>query len=137
MTTGIVSQVGRTLGKVEFDQTTVTAFPGSSGGGVFLTDGRYVGMLVRGAGEGFNLMVPVRRMIEWAEVNELMWAIDPTVAMPSMETIEEIPIEDSGFKKSRGDSDDEKALPFLIRIVSVKEIVPLLIIPPVSPFIEK
>ena len=60
MTSGIVSQVGRTLGKVEFDQTTVTAFPGSSGGGVFLEDGRYMGMLVRGAGEGFNLVVPVR-----------------------------------------------------------------------------
>ena len=69
MTYGIVSQVGRTLGagKVEYDQTTVTAFPGSSGGGVYTTDGKYVGMIVRGAGEGFNFMVPVRRMVRWAE----------------------------------------------------------------------
>ncbi|HAT67623.1 MAG TPA: hypothetical protein DCS66_24005, partial [Flavobacteriaceae bacterium] len=43
MTRGIVSQVGRVLnlgsgdGTV-FDQTTVTAFPGSSGGGVFLSE---------------------------------------------------------------------------------------------------
>ena len=62
-----MSQVGRVLdlgsgGGTVFDQTTVTAFPGSSGGGVFLTDGKYVGMLVRGAGETFNLIVPVRRM---------------------------------------------------------------------------
>ena len=35
MTTGIVSQVGRTLGKVEFDQTTVTAFSGFFGRGCF------------------------------------------------------------------------------------------------------
>ena len=50
MTTGIMSQVGRMLAlnsstKVLFDQTTVTAFPGSSGGGVFLTDGQYIGTL--------------------------------------------------------------------------------------------
>ena len=70
MTSGIISQVGRIHGKVEFDQTTVTAFPGSSGGGVYLQDGRYVGMIVRGAGEGFNLMVPVRRMVRWAEKHE-------------------------------------------------------------------
>ena len=73
MTRGIVSQVGRVLnlgtgdGTV-FDQTTVTAFPGSSGGGVFLSErsgdkaGQYMGMLVRGAGETFNLVVPIRRM---------------------------------------------------------------------------
>ena len=77
MTRGIVSQVGRVLslgtgdGTV-FDQTTVTAFPGSSGGGVFLSErsgdkaGQYMGMLVRGAGETFNLIVPVRRMRSWA-----------------------------------------------------------------------
>ena len=60
MTDGIYSQHGRiikSLNKHVFDQTTCVAFPGSSGGGVFLKhDGRarYVGMLVRGAGEGFN-----------------------------------------------------------------------------------
>ena len=69
MTDGIYSQHGRvikTLNKRIFDQTTCVAFPGSSGGGVFLKrdDPRYVGMLVRGAGEGFNLIVPVRRMVE-------------------------------------------------------------------------
>jgi len=136
MTTGIVSQVGRTLGKVEFDQTTVTAFPGSSGGGVFLTDGRYVGMLVRGAGEGFNLMVPIRRMADWAKGNDLMWALDPSVPMPSLKEIEKISVEDSGLKTSKG-SDDEKSFPFLIKVEPIKEIVPLLIIPPVNPFTEK
>ena len=121
MTTGIISQVGRTLGKVEYDQTTVTAFPGSSGGGVFLTDGRYVGMLVRGAGEGFNLIVPVRRMQRWAKKHNVMWALDDSVPMPSFDEIDDLPIEASGNSKKSKKSDEDKAalkeLPFLIKIL--------------------
>ena len=71
MTDGIYSQHGRILKQLNkhiFDQTTCVAFPGSSGGGVYLkSDARYVGMLVRGAGEGFNLIVPVRRMKDYCE----------------------------------------------------------------------
>jgi S1-C subfamily serine protease len=117
MTTGIVSQVGRTLGKVEFDQTTVTAFPGSSGGGVYLRDGKYVGMLVRGAGENFNLIVPVRRIKRWAKEMNIEWAIDPSVDAPSIKDILNLPVE-STFKKLRiggAGSGSEKNYPFLIR----------------------
>ena len=102
MTTGIVSQVGRIHGKQEYDQTTVTAFPGSSGGGVFLTDGRYVGMLVRGAGEGFNLTVPIRRMKRWAKENDVLWAIDPNIEAPSLKNLKKIAVEDSGIKSNAG-----------------------------------
>ena len=121
MTSGIVSQIGRIHGKVEFDQTTVTAFPGSSGGGVYLQDGKYVGMLVRGAGEQFNLMVPIRRMKKWAVENDLLWALDPKEEMPSMKDLEKIPVEDSGFK-NKGDEEkslksffEKDQLPFLIK----------------------
>lgn len=98
MTTGIMSQVGRTVSlsggpKTLFDQTTVTAFPGSSGGGVFTTNGLYIGMLVRGAGETFNLIVPVRRMRKWAENEKIVWAMDPNEKAPSMEEIERITVE--------------------------------------------
>jgi S1-C subfamily serine protease len=104
MTTGIMSQVGRTVSlsggsKVLFDQTTVTAFPGSSGGGVFTTDGRYIGMLVRGAGETFNLIVPVRRMRAWAESENLVWAMDPKVEAPSLGEIEKMAVESKGDLK--------------------------------------
>tara|TARA_B100000282_G_scaffold296242_1_gene277580 strand:+ start:259 stop:1275 length:1017 start_codon:yes stop_codon:yes gene_type:complete len=119
MTKGIVSQVGRTLDKYEYDQTTVTAFPGSSGGGVYLENGKYVGMIVRGAGEGFNLMVPVRRMIEWAKKNDILWAIDPKEEMPSLDEILSMQIEDSGIVRSMGDGSDEQSLqkmfPFRIK----------------------
>lgn len=98
MTTGIMSQVGRTVSlsggpKTLFDQTTVTAFPGSSGGGVFSTDGKYIGMLVRGAGETFNLIVPVRRIRRWVESENLLWAMDPEEKAPSMDEIEKIVVE--------------------------------------------
>lgn len=105
MTSGIVSQVGRVLdlGKSSghiFDQTTVTAFPGSSGGGVFLAAegedrGKYIGMLVRGAGEGFNLIVPTRRLKQWCADSSLLWAIDESVAPPTLEEVRAIRVEDS------------------------------------------
>lgn len=101
MTTGIMSQVGRMLAlnsstKVLFDQTTVTAFPGSSGGGVFLTTGEYIGMLVRGAGETFNLIVPMRRIQKWAKSENIMWALDASVDAPSLEEINKLPKEKIG-----------------------------------------
>ena len=102
MTNGIMSQVGRVLnigsgdGTV-FDQTTVTAFPGSSGGGVFINDGRYVGMLVRGSGETFNFIVPIRRMIKWAKRRDIEWAIDVTKPAPTIEDIKGIELEDAGL----------------------------------------
>jgi hypothetical protein len=101
LTTGVVSQIGRVLdlgaNGVTFDQTTVTAFPGSSGGGVFLkSDGRYVGMLVRGAGEQFNFIVPIRRLVDWATRTNIKWAVDPSVPLPSLEEIYSLKIEDTG-----------------------------------------
>lgn len=119
MTSGIISQVGRTLGKVEYDQTTVTAFPGSSGGGVYLQSGEYVGMIVRGAGEGFNLMVPVRRMARWASEHDILWALDPDAKAPSLKEIRSLPVETTGDKVRKVDtkyySGDE--FPYRIRII--------------------
>lgn len=107
MTNGIMSQHGRLIQKKIFDQTTVTAFPGSSGGGVYLTDGRMIGMLVRGSGETFNLIVPVRRMHEWAKNAGVEWAIDDNVTMPSEEDLRKLPVEDNGVRYSYAARCDE------------------------------
>lgn len=116
MTTGIISQIGRVEDKVEFDQTTVTAFPGSSGGGVYLENGQYVGMIARGAGEGFNLMIPVRRMISWAKDNDVLWAIDSSVKTPPIKEILAMPIESSGLKiAEERKSKNKRELEFLIK----------------------
>jgi len=116
-----MSKVGRVLdlgssGGIVFDQTTVTAFPGSSGGGVYFSDrneehsGKYVGMLVRGAGEGFNFIVPVRRMSKWAESVKVQWALDDTVATPSIEELLGQPIEDASFTPKEDKEEDNKSL---------------------------
>jgi S1-C subfamily serine protease len=50
------------------DQTTVTAYPGSSGGGIFISDARCVGLLAATLtdGDSANMLVPSREMIAWA-----------------------------------------------------------------------
>lgn len=135
MTDGIYSQHGRLipqLNKLVFDQTTVAAFPGSSGGGVFLkSNGTYVGMIVRGAGETFNLIVPVRRMVDWAKENDLMWALDPKVPLPSLDDLRKREVEDVGTALRKNDADDEKEneapksrakeYPFLIRFETIRK----------------
>jgi len=134
MTDGIYSQTGRvikSLNKHVFDQTTVAAFPGSSGGGVFLkSDARYVGMLVRGAGETFNLIVPARRMVEWASKNNIMWALDSNVKLPTDEELAKIPVEDVGAdfsKESEVRKGKKRALvsknyPFLLKTHQLNEL---------------
>jgi hypothetical protein len=130
MTDGIYSQHGRlikSLNKHVFDQTTCTAFPGSSGGGVYLkSDARYVGMLVRGAGEGFNLIVPVRRMVEYCEKHKIMWALDRSVAMPTEDQLKKLPIEHEP-KAEKEDTAEEveakKMFPFMLRVTHPKVLI--------------
>jgi hypothetical protein len=111
-TRGIMSQHGRVIyGKV-YDQTTCAAFPGSSGGGVYMADGRMVGMIVRGAGETFNLIVPVRRIREWAKTANVEFAIDDKVKMPSDADMKKIPVEEIGasFPSGAADKNSEKEI---------------------------
>jgi len=127
LTTGVISQVGRVLdlssgeGTV-FDQTTVTAFPGSSGGGVFLKDGRYIGMLVRGAGETFNLIVPVRRMHTWAKENKVEWAMNKSVKIPTLKELRKITVDDSVSQDTDKTerSEDSKQYDFLFKYTPVE-----------------
>lgn len=66
VTTGIVSFAGRVMEGLIFDQTTATAMPGSSGGGVWSAEGKLIGLVVSGYSDTFSFIVPVRRMHEWA-----------------------------------------------------------------------
>lgn len=110
LTTGVVSKIGRlyTDGKGRekvYDQTTATALPGSSGGPVCLKkDGRYVGCLVRGSGETFNLMVPTRRIQVWAKEVGIDFILDPTKKVPTDEELKKKPIEPHGNITSKGGS---------------------------------
>ena len=130
MTDGIYSQHGRlikSLNKYVFDQTTVTAFPGSSGGGVYLkSDARYIGMLVRGAGEGFNLIVSVRRMQDYCEKNKIMWALDKNVAMPTEDELKNMPVEHEPKEKEEDSAEKaaaKKMFPFRLRVTYPKVVI--------------
>jgi hypothetical protein len=128
MTSGIMSQHGRVLKNLNkriFDQTTCTAFPGSSGGGVYLkSDARYVGMLVRGAGEGFNLIVPVRRMVDYCKENKIMWALDKNIPMPTEAELKKMPIENAPKEKDETERAEKEAVkkmfPFMLRVIYPK-----------------
>lgn len=93
---GIISQHGRLIEGKVFDQTTVIAYPGSSGGGVFLTSGAYVGMICRGSGVGYNFMAPVRRIKVWAKDAGVAFAIDMNIPLPNDDELKKLPIEDNG-----------------------------------------
>lgn len=117
VTPGIVSQHGRVLNNKVYDQTTCAAFPGSSGGGVYLKkDGRYIGMIVRGTGETFNLVVPIRRMREWAKRAKVEFALDDRVAVPSEEDLRKTPVEEIGvtFQGYDRAATAPRKMPFLI-----------------------
>lgn len=66
----------------------------NSGGGVYLEDGRYCGMVVRGAGETFNLIVPQRRMLDWAKKTGIEFTLNPNIKCPSKKELERFPVED-------------------------------------------
>jgi S1-C subfamily serine protease len=93
LTSGILSKHGRVLNGYTYDQTSCPSFPGSSGGGVFFKhDGKYVGMITRGAGETFSLMVPIRRIRAWAKATGIEFVLDPKLDSIS---INDRPIEDN------------------------------------------
>ena len=139
-TSGRMSQIGRVLSNEKvFDQTTVTAFPGSSGGGVFIEEGngkgKYIGMLVRGAGETFNLIVPIRRMISWAKRTGVMFALDPRVKAPTEAQLKLLPIEDSGIiiaPKKRVQLRSIDGTKFMIKPIKEKVEKPMPLVSPID-----
>jgi len=114
---GHLSANGRMLFKVDFFQSTTPAYPGSSGGIVADSEGRYIGCLVRGAGSDFNLSVPVARMWKWAKANGVEWAMDAKLPI-TMKQIEALPIE--GPESGGGGRGELKAFPFLIKRFGAK-----------------
>lgn len=115
---GVISAHGRILFKVMFDQTTAPAYPGSSGGVMADDTGKYIGMLVRGAGSDYNLSVPVARMWKWAGDNKVEWAMNATLPITRVE-MNKLPIEGPVAAESKSGG-KHKDYPFLIRKLVLK-----------------
>jgi S1-C subfamily serine protease len=99
---GIMSQTDRIIRpKVPvFDQTTCICYPGSSGGGIYTYDGYCVGLVVRTAGPGLNMIVPTRRIHAWANKMGVLWAVDPSVAIPTITVRTPTPLSDTPPEKN-------------------------------------
>lgn len=111
VTTGIVSQQGRILSGIVYDQTNCATFPGSSGGIICLEkDGRYIGMLVRGSGETFGLYVPIRRMHKWAKKVGVEFTLTDTLPVPAEDVLRNRQIDDSLWSKEPRPMRDGKKL---------------------------
>ena len=83
-------------------------------------------MLVRGAGEGFNLIVPVRRMKDYCEEHKIMWALDPKVEMPSEAELKKMPIENTPKEKEDLDAEKDaakKLFPYMLRVTYPKVLI--------------
>lgn len=92
---GTVAQHGRLIDGKVLDQCDLNSFRGSSGGLVTLADGRVIGMVVRGAEGGFSLMVPARRMEEWAKRSGCEWLFSPERKRAlTAEEVKKHPVED-------------------------------------------
>lgn len=96
LTPGIIASNGRLFNDLPYDQTTVSALPGSSGGVVARkSDGLYVGTLTLGlrGTDTFNYIVPIRRTLEWAEKAGLRYIFDPAAAPLTQEQLDKVPLE--------------------------------------------
>jgi len=78
-TSGVVSQVGRNLEGQLFDQVNIAAYPGSSGGGIFVEDGRCVGLVLLLRAPAVVFIVPAREIEIWSLKAGCRWLTNPSV----------------------------------------------------------
>ena len=92
--TGVYSSIGRRVDGLVYDQTTLVVFPGSSGGGVFSTNGLCMGLNDAMRESGMNYIIPIRRIQKWAKEEHMEWALDPSIPMPSEEELKSLKLTD-------------------------------------------
>jgi hypothetical protein len=88
----VYSYIGRKMHEYLFDQTGCVIFPGSSGGGFYSITGQCVGLTDSMREPAMNYMVPIRRIQKWAKDENIEWALDPTLPIPTAKQIGEIPL---------------------------------------------
>ena len=87
LSTGIISFISRKLENLEVDQTTVPVGKGSSGGGMFVSDGKCIGITIAMAGCSTSFMVPSEHVIDWLETSEFSWLLDVSEETPTIEEL--------------------------------------------------
>ena len=95
LTSGILSQHGRQVGRNIFDQTTAPILFGSSGGLMSLqSKGQVVGVVAKMSHPVYNFIIPARRIIEWSKRTRVDWLFDDKQKMPTLNEVYNFPVED-------------------------------------------
>lgn len=85
-----------------YDQISLLAKPGSSGGGVFLkSSGECIGLLTEGMGDSMNWVVPARSVIKYAKSVKAEWAVSDKVKCPTLEEILKTPVSETGVEVTK------------------------------------
>jgi hypothetical protein len=93
--TAVVACPGRVNDGKLFDQITGFIHGGSSGGGAFLKrNGECIGLVRAVEKVGLNFIIPTRRMLQWARRENVEWALNPNVPMPTDEELKHLPLKD-------------------------------------------
>jgi S1-C subfamily serine protease len=79
---GIFSAAGRSSKRGVQDQISCPMYPGSSGGGFYLTNGQCIGLANARIEEMLGFIVPTREIQNWARTKGLEWALDPALPFP-------------------------------------------------------
>lgn len=87
---GFLSQYGRTINEKSFFQTSASAVPGSSGGGLFLTSAAQYGVLVRGSDSSINFGVGYQRIRDWFKRANVEYVINPNAEVKPLDSVVEV-----------------------------------------------
>ncbi len=79
---GEIVALGRWIEGRVMDQADITGYGGSSGGGVFLPTGEYLGMVVWGVPCRITCYLPIRSIRAWARGAGVEFVIDPRLPVP-------------------------------------------------------
>ena len=96
---GVYSYIGRNFEGVLYDESNCRIFPGSSGGGIFNTNGVYVAMSNVMKASSLNFITPMRRIQQWVKAEHIEWTLDSSLPMPMEKEIKKINMWDTTLTK--------------------------------------
>lgn len=84
LSAGIMAAVNRDFHTTVMDQICCPVYPGSSGGGVYLRNGRCIGLADARVDESIGIVTPIREIRRWAKNQGLLWALDSGWKIPAV-----------------------------------------------------
>lgn len=92
LTKGMISYINRTLNEPQInitkvDQVSAGFMPGSSGGGIFLTNNQYAGIAHAMFSCQIAFITPSRTLHKWSIENNITWLFNQDVEVPTLKEI--------------------------------------------------